>query len=71
MSLMDLFDSGNTGNTGKTINKVKNAVIVVCYSPSGLSYEVEASSPERAYFLRRMNPPPANTRNISHKNSEN
>ena len=49
-------NTGNTGNMGNTTIKVKNAVIVLCYSPSGLSYEVEAKSPERAYFLRRMNP---------------
>jgi hypothetical protein len=41
------------------------AVIVLCYSPSGLAYEVEASSYDHADFLRRMNPPPANKRNIN------
>ena len=36
-----------------------STVIVVCYSPSDLAYEVKATSPEYGDFLRRMNPPPA------------
>jgi len=42
-------------------DQVANAIIkrlVTCYSPSGLVYEVEASSPEHAAWLLRMNPKP-------------
>jgi len=41
--------------------QVANAIIrrlVTCYSPSGLVYEVEATSPEHAEWLLRMNPKP-------------
>ena len=31
-------------------------IIVTCYSPSGLTYEVEATSSGHAEFLERMNP---------------
>ena len=34
----------------------KGALIVTCYNPLGAAFEVEASSPEHAEFLRRMNP---------------
>lgn len=35
-----------------------NALIVQCYTPSGKLIEVEATSPEPAAFLQRMNPLP-------------
>ena len=32
------------------------ALIVTCYNPLGVAFEVEASSPEHAEFLLKMNP---------------
>ena len=32
------------------------SLLVLCYSPSGLAYEIEAQNLEHAEFLRRMNP---------------
>jgi len=45
---------GNTGNTENNSNEVK--ITVLCYSPSGLVYEIEAQNLEHAQFLRCMNP---------------
>ena len=35
-----------------------NHTSVICYTPNGKAIEVEASSPEHAAFLIRMNPKP-------------
>ncbi|MEI7996586.1 MAG: hypothetical protein WCH01_16950 [Methylococcaceae bacterium] len=33
-----------------------DAIMVTCYTPSGVAIEIEASSPEHAEWLKRMNP---------------
>ena len=38
-------------------------IILICYSPSGLAYEIKATSAEHAEFLQRKNPKP--TKEIS------
>ena len=43
-----------TGNTANNNNEVK--ITVLCYSPSGLCYEIQASSPGHAEWLQKMNP---------------
>ncbi len=47
-------NTGNTGNTGNNSNEMK--ITVLCYSPSGLAYEIETQNQEHAEFLKRMNP---------------
>ncbi len=39
-------------------NKIISSLMVRCYSPSGLRYEVEARDEEHAEWLQKMNPPP-------------
>jgi hypothetical protein len=45
---------GNFGNLENNSNEVK--ITVLCYSTSGLCYEIEARDQKHADFLRRMNP---------------
>ncbi|MEI6069775.1 MAG: hypothetical protein WCP96_20755 [Methylococcaceae bacterium] len=35
-----------------------NSVVVICYSPNGKAFDVEARDPEHAAWLQRMNPHP-------------
>jgi len=54
-------NTGNTGNTAKNTFKVKNEsnnAFVICYTPNGQAFNVQATSPEHAEFLQRMNPKP-------------
>jgi hypothetical protein len=54
-------NTGNTGNTQNTTVKVKNennSAVVICYSPNGKAFDVEARNPEHAAWLQRMNPQP-------------
>ncbi len=53
LNSMVLGNTG-TGNTANNNNEVK--ITVLCYSPSGLCYEIQASSPGHAEWLQKMNP---------------
>ena len=53
--------TGYTSYTEKNIVKVKNennSAVVICYSPNGKAFDVEARNPEHATWLQRMNPKP-------------
>ena len=42
----------------RAANEIISSLMVRCYSPSGLCYEVEARDEEHAAWLKRMNPKP-------------
>ena len=44
--------------TEQSVNEIISNLMVRCYSPSGLCYEVHARDDEHAAWLKKMNPKP-------------